>query len=220
MTSVTLPKLATSVRERLIADAVAIGSRRRMCRTLLTAEDGVAILNAMPLCDDPRDSYAVVNVINPDNSIRLVNGKYRPVTGREDHPLTGISWDGACVLARSVGARLPSVTEWCDVVSAHRTDYPWGNRPPAPDLANFDEHIGGTTPVTRFPASMLGYHDLLGNAGEWCALRPGDVDEAPVMGGGWNKPISERWREPRLKWRRIGTVAIGMRLLFDIGGAR
>lgn len=214
------PSASPDARCRLLAGAVPIGAGRLLSRTLLTAADGAEILNAMPVRDSPQDSYDLVNVINRDNSVFLSDGRYRPVPGREDHPLTGISWHGAQALAARVGARLPTPDEWREVATAHGTRYPWGDRPPDPTRANYDEHVGGTTPVRRYPPSLLGLHDLLGNAGEWCLPGGGPADEAPVCGGGWNKPIGPDWWQPRYKWRRIGTVAIGVRLLFETEAAR
>ena len=86
-------------------------------------------------------------------------------------------------------------------------------------MANFDEHIGRTSPIKKFRPFLLGY-DLLGNVGEWCDPESESSDEAPVVGGGWNKPIEPQWYLPRWKWRRIGTVSIGLRLIFDTGEPR
>ncbi|MEO3781569.1 SUMF1/EgtB/PvdO family nonheme iron enzyme [Micromonospora sp. B11E3] len=208
------------IRAMLLDDAIPIGAGRRLLRSPITAVQAASILNTMPIRDDPNDSYTNVNVINPDNTITYDAAGYRPVVGRENHPVTGVSWFGAQAMAEQVGARLPTVDEWHQVIQAHRSRFPWGNAAPSPELANFDEHIGRTSPTREFRPSLLGFYDLLGNVGEWCDLRNESSDEAPVVGGGWNKPIGAQWHMPRWKWRRIGTVSIGLRFLFDTGEPR
>lgn len=217
MSSPTTLDCWRSVRERLLTATVPIGSGLALCKAPITADIAARLLNTLPLEDDPGDAYVRVNIINSDNTITLRDGKYCPVLGREDHPVTGISWLGADALARAVGARLPTVEEWQSAVMAHGTRFPWGDVAPQPALANYDQHIGGTSRVEQFPPSVLGFYDLLGNVGEWCQAHHPSADEVPVVGGGWNKPIREEWWQPRFKWRCIGTVAIGVRLVFEVG---
>ncbi|MDA1274129.1 MAG: SUMF1/EgtB/PvdO family nonheme iron enzyme [Verrucomicrobia bacterium] len=87
--------------------------------------------------------------------------------------------------------------------------YPWGNKPPTDDHANYNQDIGATSPVGAFPVgdspNELG--DMAGNVWEWCrdvwdpkayqnrksgASDPetieGDGNLRAVRGGSWNNP--------------------------------
>jgi iron(II)-dependent oxidoreductase len=100
-----------------------------------------------------------------------------------DHPVCGVSAYEAEAYAYFVGKRLPSEAEWekaasFDPQSSTVTPYPWGDRPPEPYRANFNQWIGHTTPVDAYPAgaSALGCYDLLGNVWEWTASSFGSYD--------------------------------------------
>jgi formylglycine-generating enzyme required for sulfatase activity len=178
--------------------------------------------------------YQYVNVFNPELPISVCPTVRRYVVraGYEDHPLVGVTWYGAAAIAAAVGARLPSVAEWVHTASCgDGRAYPWGDAAPRAELANYEEMVGATTPVRRYPPSANGFYDLAGNVGEWCAVDVAQVRassrgptlaqsmlaEQPVKGGGWNKPAwLLRNKMTRYKWSRIGTVAIGFRLVFDM----
>jgi len=110
------------------------------------------------------------------------------VSGREDYPVAGVTWQGARHYALSIGRRLPTEAEW--EKAARGTDsaagtwpgteigvgamYPWGMEAPASQRANF----GGTQPGPRAVGSYplgaavrggVAVHDLAGNVAEWCA---------------------------------------------------
>ena len=92
------------------------------------------------------------------------------------HPVVGVNWHQAekfCQwLSQHSGERvyLPTEAQW--EKAARGTDgrrYPWGDRVPTPQLANYDKIIGDTTSVGSYPsgASPYGALDMAGNVWEW-----------------------------------------------------
>jgi formylglycine-generating enzyme required for sulfatase activity len=196
----------------------------RVARTPMTCEMAVAVFNAIGLRQEPPSTYHYVNVHNPTCPLMFddIEGCWRCDAARADHPVSGINWAAAELICRHLGGRLPTVAEWEAFASNGDPDrlYPWGNRPPTFELANFDEHFGGTTAVGSFPPSDLGLYDLAGNVSEWCQDWF-DVDtpvpqERVVKGGAWSKDARHlQIAASRGKWARIGTTTIGVRPVWD-----
>ncbi|GAB4499591.1 MAG: formylglycine-generating enzyme family protein [Anaerolineales bacterium] len=88
-------------------------------------------------------------------------------------PVTFISWFQAVEYCEWTGRRLPTEAEW--EKAARGTDgrnYPWGDTPPTPRLANYAESlIGEPVSVYRYPsgASPYGALNMAGNVREWLA---------------------------------------------------
>jgi formylglycine-generating enzyme required for sulfatase activity len=133
-------------------------------------------------------------------------GKARP-----NHPAVGMSWYEAVAfcdwLSRQTGDNyyLPSEAEWEYAARgpAGRI-FPWGNKAPDAERANYDSIYDGPSTVGCFPAGATpedGIYDLTGNVWEWTrsAYRdhPYDADDRRedmdnpakkafiLRGGGW-----------------------------------
>ena len=75
--------------------------------------------------------------------------------------------------------------------------YPWGNEKPTDKLCNFDQNVGGTTPVGRYSSqgdSPYGCVDMSGNVWEWCLNKYGELEDTAIdrsgdiralRGGSW-----------------------------------
>jgi len=93
-------------------------------------------------------------------------------SGKSDHPVVLVNWHDASAYCEWAGRKLPTEAQW--EKAARGTDgrrYPWGNGAPAASRSNFDDNVGGTTPVGSYPAgaSPYGAMDMAGNVLEWVA---------------------------------------------------
>ena len=97
------------------------------------------------------------------------------LTQHGDRPVIGVDWSDADAYCRWKGKRLPTEAEW--EKSARGTDgrlYPWGNRTPNKDLANFALGARFSYSQVLMPAqsyehakSPYGLYHMAGNVWEW-----------------------------------------------------
>ncbi len=113
----------------------------------------------------------------PGATWRTPRGPGSDVAGKDDHPVTHVSYLDCMEYCRWSGTRLPNEAEW--EKAARGTDgraYTWGNTPPTPQSCNHTMLVGDTTPVGRYPAAagVYGPEDMAGNVWE-------------VMGNGYHR---------------------------------
>ena len=95
--------------------------------------------------------------------------------GKENHPVTNVSWDSAQDFCEWANVRLLTEAEWEMAArgpgSGNARVYPWGDEIPKGPCANYarDVKTNSTTPVDQFPggASSYGVYDMAGNVWEW-----------------------------------------------------
>ena len=147
--------------------------------------------------------------------VRHINYTYSVEPGRENYPITYVSWYDATNFLRWCGLRMPSEAEWekalrgglyLDGDEAKKRPnpmperrYPWGNQAPNADgifRCNYDGAEDGfdyTAPVGSFANSSSPYElcDLAGNVAEWAldwystSYHAGLDGFRMVRGGSW-----------------------------------
>jgi len=100
-------------------------------------------------------------------------------SGKDDFPVTGISWYEAAAYAEFAGKSLPSIYHWDQVALTWAS----GDIVPVSNLSKAGPaRVGGMNSMNRY-----GAHDLAGNAREWCANATSRGDRF-ILGGGWDDP--------------------------------
>ena len=99
-----------------------------------------------------------------------LSGRIPP--GLENHPVTYVDWHDARAFCLWAGVRLPTEAEWEKTARGidGRT-WPWGETAPTPNLINYDNSVGDTSPANGYSDGASPYSALhmAGNVWEWTA---------------------------------------------------
>ncbi|NQT37471.1 MAG: SUMF1/EgtB/PvdO family nonheme iron enzyme [Planctomycetes bacterium] len=99
-------------------------------------------------------------------------------SGKENHPVVGVSWHEAAAYARWIGKRLPGDAEWVkagswpvplSATSRVQRKYPWGEAMDRSRAKVWGAGKPRTVPVDEFSegVSVGGVYQLIGNVWEW-----------------------------------------------------
>jgi formylglycine-generating enzyme required for sulfatase activity len=140
--------------------------------------------------------------------------------GKDDHPVTGVSFNDAFAYAAAIGKRLPTEEEWEAAARGPKAfKYPWGDAYEAGRANDRDANRNDTAPVGSYPdgASAFGVLDLCGNVEEWTASTDSSTKieqplesslvQAVIRGGNYNSnadvaAATYRWFSPGLTTKK------------------
>src|SRR5260370_34456931 len=147
-----------------------------------------------------------------------------PPAGRENYPVSDVTWYEASAFAEWSGKKLPTIFQWEKAgrypgTRGPVTSFPWGFVAEGVDVTERANFLGkGTVPVDSMPFGMStwGAHHMAGNVSEWVrnAKPPGHA----ARGGSWNDAtyafgltaaFPQFYSSPTLGFRCVKEIAPG-----------
>jgi hypothetical protein len=142
---------------------------------------------------------------------------YKIQDGYENHPVTGVTWNGANKFAQEYGCTLPAIDQWCEAFG--QTTYPYGNDFDASKCNTIESNQMYTTPVDRYPngASPKDVFDMAGNVWEWCLDKGEKPDHYIIKGGSWANRKEDATRDYKTTYSKDkGMATVGFRCVSNL----
>jgi len=177
-------------------------------RTEVTNAQYARFLNANP------DGAKFVRALVP--GLEITKKGWRASRGREAHPVTACTGEGAVAFAKWVGGRIPTTPEWEKAAGGAKGNlWPWGDSKPDATRANFGGRVG-LLPVGSFKAgaSPYGCLDMAGNATERTQTARGPI---VIKGGSWVTPhtLNLRVLDMCVQPMQVAENSVGFRCAMD-----
>lgn len=105
----------------------------------------------------------------PGTNWKVPDG-FATIDGRENHPVAQVSYNDALAYCTWAGKDLPTEAQWEKAARGpDGQEFPWGDSEPDDTMANFDNIVGTTSPVTEYEKgqSFYGLNDMGGNVYQW-----------------------------------------------------
>ena len=148
--------------------------------------------------------------------------------GKDDHPVSFVSFFAARAFAEWLGKRLPTEAEWERAARGGLVGKKYPNGDLMNDkLANLGKQYRGTTPVRQFEPNGLGLYDMAGNLFEWTSdwygpYAPGEARDPKgptegeyraVRGGSWMSGAGALRVSARVEMEPDTCGQVGIRLV-------
>lgn len=129
-----------------------------------------SVLSLLSEGEEGSGLYPIIALDDDEVRIGLVQGRFTPSRGFENHPVAETTWAGARAYCLWRGGDLPTEAQW--EAAARGTDnrlYPWGSEPVSTDRVFVSGRSGVTAPVGSKPAgaSPFGVLDMAASLAEW-----------------------------------------------------
>ena len=108
----------------------------------------------------------------PTNLTSYTRSSYYGNSQFDNYPVIYVNWNMADTYCKWAGRQLPNEAQWEKAARGPNGNiYPWGNDAPSTILLNYNQNVGDTSDVGKYPngASPYGALDMAGNVWQWVA---------------------------------------------------